>query len=154
MPHKKNNPLTIDDITKSELAPVENTFTEFKKKTLGVLRHYEEEDFKKTLEIDMYREGAHFTKIERDKLKEENNELKARNQYLEKNNGNSQIKEIHNELKKDHLTEARKEKIMSDYEKKKKAFFESQGISKYLKNPVISDALSDPKISAKKKRKF
>lgn len=141
--HKKKT-ITINGLSKSDMEPSKNTTSEFKKKTLGVLRHYEEEDFKKCLEIEMYREGAYYTKLEKDRLEEENEKLKERNKYLEKNNGDKQIKEFHNELKKDHLTDDRKEEIKNEYEEKKRAFFESQGILKYL---------NDPKISSKKKRK-
>lgn len=132
------------NISKSDLASEKNTFTDFKKRTLGVLRHFEEEDYKKCLEIEMYQEGTHYMKIDRDKLKEENDKLKARNEFLEKNNGDKQIQHLHNELKKDHLTEARKEEIKNEYDEKRKAFFESHGIIKYL---------NDPKLSQKKKQK-
>lgn len=135
---KGGNPLTIEGVTNTDMAPPKNTFTEFKKKTISVLKHYEEENYKKSLEVDMYREGAYFTKLERDKIKEENEKLKARNEYLEKNTGNKQIKEFHNELKKDQLTEVRRQEIESEYEKKKRAFFKSQGISKYLNDSSIS----------------
>jgi len=93
----------------------------------------------------MYRDGAHYTKIDRDRLQKENDELKARNELLEKNSGNKHLKELHEELKKDHLTEERKEELNNEYEEKKRAFFESQGILKYLNDPNLSQKKKNAK---------
>ena len=149
---KNKNSTIVVEFTKSELKDEhtdkideKDMANELKKKTLKIIKYLEEEDYKKGLEIEMYQQATHYTKLDRDKILKENEALKARNELLEKGNANNHLKDLNNELKKDHLTESRKEQLRNEFEDKKRALFESQGIMKYL---------NDPAISAKKKQKL
>lgn len=130
------NPLTIDGITNSDLIPEKPTLSDFKKKTLKLLQFYEENDYKKTKEIEITKECADLLAIELEKEK-------ARNKLLEKNSGNKDIVELNEKMKKGQLTESRKKEIDNNLDKLKRDTFEKYGIQKYL---------NDPNISAKKKR--
>lgn len=134
---KQDNHLSVD-MTKSEMSPARDTNTDIMKKSVKMMQHFEMENYKKDREIQLFRKAQYYTKIGLDKVKEENEKLKARNQLLEKNNGSKQIQNLHNELKKEHLTENLKKQIDAEYDEKEREFFKSQGILEYMENPNVS----------------
>jgi hypothetical protein len=135
------NPLIIDGFTNSEMQPQKNTFSEFKKKSMKLIQDYEDETYVKTREAAVYRDGFNNLVKAADKLKDKCNALETRNQFLEKNNGDIQIKKMNNILKKGTLNDDRREEIDQKYNELE------DDLSK-----IISKYYNDPKLSDKKKR--
>lgn len=131
------------NMTKSEIQKPKDSLTEFKKNTVTILQRLERENFDKELDIDNLKDATHYLQIDRDKIKEKNRELEARNKFLEETHGDKRIKEIHKEIKQDHRGDDWMEERIDIKANEKYDLFKKLGIQKYL---------DDPKISNKKKR--
>jgi hypothetical protein len=139
----KSNHLSVD-VTNSDLEPVKATDTEIKRKTLEIIDYHILENYKKDGEIYVHQKLAEFQRERGDELEEENQKLKMRNRFLEKNVGDKSFLEFHDKLKTQKIKEKQKEELDAARDEKLRALCESQGLLKYL---------NDPKLSQKKKRK-
>lgn len=156
--HTSDNPLTVDGVTPSEVAPPKNTLSDFTRKSLIVMERYIEKDYINTKRLEMKDRGEAFLKKSLNEknrvINEKDNEiekLKIRNEYLEKNNGNVQIKKMHEMLKNSQMVDIknkRKKELDEQLRREEEEYFRSigaQGFEKYA---------NDPNISAKKNKKY